>query len=381
MKYLIVIPQLGFTPSGNIIPGGLLQLGRCVIRALSSSPSISTLAIWCQVDLPAISDHIRRMLSFHAHPNLKIEIKCFGGSKIKIATSIISANIQKSYDRVMYLLVNQSVLSLIPWYIPYDVWLIGEELFHPISKPKFLSLSKADRLLCISHNTTVTAIKNNSGLPLGDVVHLCIEPPIYDPLPTEDNVLGKPYDAKNRDRAVLIVANMHARLLYKGHQQLIAGWPKVINIIPDAELWIIGDGDGRRSLEKLRNSLPTEASEKIFFFGYVNDEILEEMYDRCRVFAMPSTREGFGIVFIEAARHGVPCIGGKHDSVKEIVVDNHTGILVEQQMDDIANSCIKLLEDDELANRMGNAGRQRYLENFQYIHFRKRLLSTLNLSL
>jgi len=379
MKYLIVAPQLGFTSSGEIVPGGLLQFGRCVVRALASSPSIEILVIWCQVDSPAASKYIRQMISIYAHPAINIEIICFGGARSKLAISILVANFKKKFDRIMYLLVNQSILSLLPGHLPYDVWEIGEELFHPISKLKYLSLSNADTLLSISNNTTATARKYNEGLPLGKVVHLCTEPPIYNLPLQEDSVVGLPYNTKDREKAVLIVANMHSRLLYKGHQQLILGWPEVLDKSPDAELWIVGDGDGRPMLEDLKCSLTTQARERIQFFGYVKDKFLEELYSRCRVFAMPSTGEGFGLVFVEAARHGVPCIGGKYDSVKEIVVDNQTGILVEQQVKDVANACIKLLENDSLANQFGNAGRERYIEKFQYAQFRIQLLSTLDL--
>jgi glycosyltransferase involved in cell wall biosynthesis len=115
------------------------------------------------------------------------------------------------------------------------------------------------------------------------------------------------------------------------------------------------------------------------FMGHLGDEALQECYRQCRVFAMPSTGEGFGLVFVEAARYGLPSIGGKHDSVKEIVLDGQTGLLVEQDSHEIALACVRLLTDDNLAQKLGDAARRRYLRHFRFQHFRVRLLQTLEL--
>jgi glycosyltransferase involved in cell wall biosynthesis len=63
--------------------------------------------------------------------------------------------------------------------------------------------------------------------------------------------------------------------------------------------------------------------------------------------------------------------------VKEIIVDGATGLLVEQDPHDVAVACLRLLRDDALAQRLGEAGRRRYLEGFRFCHFRARLLAAL----
>jgi len=108
---------------------------------------------------------------------------------------------------------------------------------------------------------------------------------------------------------VLIVGNIHDGLMYKGHQQLIAAWPHVVSICPEAQLWIVGQGDGAPLLREQVRMLPIHAGQRIHFFGAVSETELERLYQTASVFAMPSTGEGFGLVFVEAARHGLPCIG------------------------------------------------------------------------
>ena len=381
MRYLVVAPQIGFDLSGGIIPGGLLQFSRCVVRAIASSPSIEKLGIWTQMDPHNTEPMIERMLRVYAHPDLELDIRSFGGSRTQLTSAVALVCFKRAYDRVMYLLVNQAVITALPWHPSYLLWQIGWELFQNLPWWKYRALSHADSILSISRSTTEIAKHYNPGLPEARVVHLCVEPPLFGPESLEDPLTKVTYDPISRDKAVLIVANLHRKYLYKGHQHLIAAWASVIKLCPDAELWIVGDGDGRPELEEQRRNLPQQVAKQILFLGQLDETSLNHCYQRCRVFAMPSNGEGFGLVFIEAARYGVPCIGGKYDSVREIVLHNETGLLVEQHPYDIALACLKLLTDDELAKRFGEAGRQRYLTNFRFPHFRERLLCTLGLEL
>ncbi|MBI5648841.1 MAG: glycosyltransferase family 4 protein [Chloroflexi bacterium] len=378
---MIVAPQLGYELSGGLSPGGLLQFGRCVARAIGSSPSITKLGVWCQVDKPGVEHLIEQTIRTYAHPKLELQVRVFGGSQIKLASAVATANLRGAYDRAMYLLVNQSVLGLLPFHVPYDAWEIGEELFRRIPRIKYHALCHSDRLLSISHNTAQIAAQKNIGLPEGKVVHLCTEPPLFSRESTDECRVESPYDPTKRNQSVMIVGNMHRGLLYKGHQQLIAAWSEVIEKCPNAQLWIVGGGGDKPRLEDQAHALPSKVSRNVIFMGRADADVLAQLYQRCRVFAMPSLREGFGLVFVEAARYGVPCIGGKHDSVKEIVLHNQTGLLVEQEPDDIASACLQLLTDDVLARSLGEAGRKRYQETFRFCHFRERLLTTLELSL
>jgi len=125
MKYLIVAPQLGYELSGGLVPGGLLQFGRCVARAMASFRNIERLGIWCQVDPPGVEGLISRTVQPYAHPALRLDIRAFGWRRGSMVSAIWWANFTGAYDRIMYLLVNQSVLGLLPFHKPYDVWEIG----------------------------------------------------------------------------------------------------------------------------------------------------------------------------------------------------------------------------------------------------------------
>ncbi|MEZ4671527.1 MAG: glycosyltransferase family 4 protein [Anaerolineae bacterium] len=376
---LIVAPQLGFTPNGEIVPGGLLNFGRCVARAVASFPGMKKLGVWCQVDMAGSEAYIERMLRVYADDHVELDIRCFGGSQTKLTVAVSQASITRTYDHVMYLLVNQSVLANLPFHLPYSVWEIGRELFEPVSRWKYEALNHANHLLSISKNTSDQAVRNNPGLRPAQIVHLCVEPPLYERELEADPVTQQPFNPAERDPAVLILGNLHREYLYKGHAELIQGWTEVHKACPQAELWIGGDGDGRSVLEGLVKQLPFDVGQQIKFLGRLSDSEVQKYFSRCRVFAMPSRGEGFGLVFVEAARYGVPCIGGKYDSAKEIVLHGETGLLTEQTPHDVASACVQLLSDDVMAKCMGEAGRARYLNNFRYHHFRERLLHAMEL--
>ena len=68
----------------------------------------------------------------------------------------------------------------------------------------------------------------------------------------------------------------------------------------------------------------------MLFTGWVNEETLAAVYGRVAVYAMPSDGEGFGLVFLEAMKHRLPCIASTTDATREMVVDGQTGFLVNQ---------------------------------------------------
>jgi phosphatidylinositol alpha-1,6-mannosyltransferase len=253
-------------------------------------------------------------------------------------------------------------------------------VFEPVSWAKRRALGRAALLLSSSRHTAERAAQLNPGISLARAVHLCVEPPLFGDEADADPAPLEAYRPASRRRAVLIVGNMYRNSRYKGHRQLIEAWGEVVAACGEAELWIVGGGDGQPELEAQTRALAPAVARQIHFLGQLEDEALQRRYQTCRAFAMPSTGEGFGLVFVEAARYGVPCIGCRRDAAREIIEDGETGLLVEQSPGEIAAACLRLLTDDALALRLGESGRRRYREQFRYENFRDRLLHALRLN-
>jgi len=134
------------------------------------------------------------------------------------------------------------------------------------------------------------------------------------------------------------------------------------------KLIIAGDGPERAALAKLAQDLG--AGDDVAFAGAVPDDELAALYSACDVMAMaPKSRgadvEGFGIVYLEAALFGKPAVGSRAGGVPEAVLHEKTGLLVEPgDVQGTAAALKRLADDPGLRQRLGQAGRQRVLEEF-----------------
>jgi glycosyltransferase involved in cell wall biosynthesis len=138
------------------------------------------------------------------------------------------------------------------------------------------------------------------------------------------------------------------------------------------EYTIVGDGDDRGFLESQAATL--RLSGRITFRGALSDERLWEAYENADVFVLPSRKEGFGIVFLEAMRCGLPVIAAREKGALDVVRDGVNGFLV--PFGDIAalrHRLLRCIAAPELLQFMGSAGRRRVVSGeFSYDAFRDR---------
>jgi phosphatidylinositol alpha-1,6-mannosyltransferase len=175
--------------------------------------------------------------------------------------------------------------------------------------------------------------------------------------------------------AALIVGRMAASESYKGHDQLLRVWPRVLSRHPEAQLWIVGDGDDRARLEALSAHLGIARA--VTFTGRLSEQALEDRYRRCRFFVMPSRAEGFGLVFVEAMRAGKACIGGP-GAAAEIIEHGVTGFIVDPDRgDELYDTVVRLFDEPALCGALGRAGASRFHSEFTDARFRARLNLTL----
>jgi glycosyltransferase involved in cell wall biosynthesis len=119
-------------------------------------------------------------------------------------------------------------------------------------------------------------------------------------------------------------------------------------------------------LAHLKERLPSEAGGKVTFLGFVPRPQLVDLYYNADVFAFaPIWDEGFGIPPVEAMAAGVPVVASRSGAIPELVKDNETGFLVSKNDPRaLAERILKLLQDDNLREKMGRAARSWVHENF-----------------
>lgn len=250
------------------------------------------------------------------------------------------------------------------------IFLYGVDAWEPLPWLRRFGLRRANGWIAISACTADRAAAANH-IPREriEVLHLCLtQTPKY---------IARPESAVI---SILTVGRIAAAEGYKGHDRVIRAMPALLRSFPDLVYHIAGDGDGRPSLEALARR--EGVAEAVRFHGAVSDEDLDRLYGEASIFVMPSAREGFGFVFLEAMAHGLPIVAGNADATPEVVAHGETGLLVNpDSLGEIVEAAKTLLADPDLRRRMGRAGRQRVEREFSYEAFSHRLLTILGSSL
>jgi phosphatidyl-myo-inositol dimannoside synthase len=173
-------------------------------------------------------------------------------------------------------------------------------------------------------------------------------------------------------RMLLSVSRLVASDAYKRIDSVIRCLPGLWREMPDVFYVVIGEGN---DLERLRRvARKTGSPEKIHFIANVSDEALASYYEACDIFVLPSEREGFGIVFLEAMARRKACVGVQAAATPEVIEANRTGLLVPMgELPALEGALSTLLRDVSLRDQLGNAGYDRLTTHFSFDRFRARL--------
>jgi phosphatidylinositol alpha-1,6-mannosyltransferase len=260
------------------------------------------------------------------------------------------------------------------WFgIPYVVYAHGNEILgvgrsSTWQKPR-LSLMNADRVLAVSRFTA--RLLDEIGVPAQkiEIIHPGCDIERFHPREPNDDLREKLLGTNAKRRVILSVGNLVSR---KGHDVVIRALPRLMKKIPNVVYLIAGDGPYRKELEDLAAALGVR--ERVILAGQVSHDSLPDVYALSDVFIMPSRAqlescdvEGFGIVFLEAGACGKPVIAGRSGGVEDAVLDGTTGILVNPvDSEEVAHALMRVLGDAHLAARLGEQGRKRVVQEFDW---------------
>ncbi len=320
------------------------------------------------------------LLATHsAAPDSAAAITDFGSHTAALARRVIGRQIGRSAAATPRPLIvfdhlgPARIQALLPAWLrsPYLVFLLGIEVWRPLSWDRRRALRGAGSLLAISEHTRRRARSFTPSLPTTDVL----------PLALEERPPGGEVDAGLVERCghgfLLMVGRMSSHERYKGHDQLLAALPSLLDAQPEARLVIAGGGDDRQRLASV--AAQSGLSQAVLFTGFVSEATLAHLYERCRAFVMPSRDEGFGLVFLEAMRAGKPCLAARGSAAEEVVIDQSTGLLVER--DDpraLAAAMALFYRHPQRTRRMGEAGQALYRQRFRRAAFEQRFFPHLD---
>jgi phosphatidyl-myo-inositol dimannoside synthase len=141
---------------------------------------------------------------------------------------------------------------------------------------------------------------------------------------------------------LLTVGRLAASERYKGHEQIFSVLPALRAAFPTLVHVVAGDGDDRARLEARALELAGDRT-AVRFIGFVPDEDLPDLYRTADLYVMPSTKEGFGIVYLEAAACGLRVVGGLGGGSADAVPAEQIGVLVDPNDGEALAQAIKRL--------------------------------------
>jgi phosphatidylinositol alpha-1,6-mannosyltransferase len=208
---------------------------------------------------------------------------------------------------------------------PLWLQLHGTEAWGPLSRLQLLAAERARLVTAVSRYTRRRFLQ----LTRIDPFRVRVLPNTiragFRPGPKPDYLLDR---HKLRGRQVLLtVGRLAAAERGKGHDRVLQVLPELLRTHSDLVYLVIGEGDDRKRLEGLASQ--AGLSEAVLFVDLVRPDELADYYRLADVFAMPSTQEGFGIVFLEAVASGLAVIGGNRDGSLDALGEGAIGRIID----------------------------------------------------
>ncbi|TAL50144.1 glycosyltransferase family 4 protein [Patescibacteria group bacterium] len=214
-------------------------------------------------------------------------------------------------------------------------------------------LQKA-RLVVANSQALARELSLNFGIPEVLVVYPCIPEPSIPSPPSNLSFPSNPF-------TLITVSRLVER---KGHAHVLNALAHLgrTGELGEFIYHIVGTGPMQTSLQSMVDTL--DLNRHVIFHGQVSDEERQRLYQGADVFVMPVSqdpvdKEGFGLVYIEAAAEGVPSIATNVEGVDEAVIDQQTGLLLESQDESLlASAIVTLVKNSELRSLMSSQARE-----------------------
>lgn len=245
-----------------------------------------------------------------------------------------------------------------------EVWVTRKGLWRTILK----NLDKwmvrcASHLLVVSRSEEQFLVEQGVVAPglltmLGNGSICGVDLTRFKPDPAIRNDMRQTLGISSSDTVILYVGRLNRD---KGLLDLADAYADLVKRHPDLHLLVVGpDEDEMRHQIRIRaNTINT----KLHFADYTANP--ERYMAASDMLCLPSYREGFGLVLIEAAATGIPTIGSRIYGISDAVVDGETGLLFESgNIAELTCKIESLITDTTLASTLGNAGLARARRDF-----------------
>lgn len=138
----------------------------------------------------------------------------------------------------------------------------------------------------------------------------------------------------------------------KGFVDLIKTFKYVNDMLPDAVLNIVGDGQERKNVEKAIRFYGLK--DNIVLHGYQSQDYINDLYQHSSLYLMTSYTESFGLVLAESMSYGVPCVAfTSAEGANDLIINGVNGYLINDRNNiKMANKIVEVLNDRELLSKL-----------------------------
>lgn len=242
--------------------------------------------------------------------------------------------------------------------VPHIVTIHGQDLQNTIYRNQkckdalFKTLNKVDRVITVSEKLRQVVKGEN----------------FYNKIEVVNNGIDNKYICEHATHInsgsmeILSVSNLKEP---KGIQYNLRAIANLIFKYPNIKYNIIGDGDYREQLEKIVDELGLKNNVK--FFGKMEYDVVIEAMRKCDIFSLPSYKEGFGMVYIEAMAQGKPVIGIKGEGITDVIDNGINGFLVEgKNVDELTKVLEYLISNEAKRKEIGHNARNEVINNYTW---------------
>ena len=204
----------------------------------------------------------------------------------------------------------------------------GTEVWKALPPRHLRPLQQSDIVLCVSRDTRARYATQrgrcDNGVVLANTVSSAFLP--------GDRQRARALFNLGTDYVLLSVSRLDTRDGYKGHDRILAAMPHLLGADGTNVVYLIaGEGQDRIRLERL--AIQFGVADRVRFLGKVSEADLANLYRAADMFVLPSTGEGFGIVYLEAMACGTPAMGLATGGTFDPLSDGELGTLVPLEAD------------------------------------------------
>jgi glycosyltransferase involved in cell wall biosynthesis len=257
----------------------------------------------------------------------------FGANRIVFVLKTLIA--AKKPDVIIISHINLAIIGLFVKTInpKCKVWLIahGIEVWRPLSFVKSVFLKRCDKVICVSRFTKQQMLNRHHTDPdICDVLNNAVDPFIKLPVAfTKPGQLLKRYGLTADTPVIFTLTRLASTEQYKGHDQVI----KVVGCLklkfPGIKYILSGQYDPKEEIRIRKLITEAKVDKQVILTGFIEEAEITDHFLLADLFVLPSKKEGFGIVFIEALACGLPVVCGNADGSIDAIYDGELGRAVD----------------------------------------------------